>query len=176
MKVSDFDFELDDELIALHPATPRDASRLLVVEDTGALGDRQFADLADLLLPGDALVLNDTRVIPAALTALRLRDGGPGARISFNLNRRLAPDRWQAFARPAKKLKSGNRLRFGLQSGARVCESGVLEATVEDDPVDGQVVLQFDLAGPDLDIAIANLGEMPLPPYIASKRDRKSVV
>ncbi|VAW12563.1 S-adenosylmethionine:tRNA ribosyltransferase-isomerase [hydrothermal vent metagenome] len=170
MKVAAFDFDLADELIALHPAAPRDASRLLVVPGSGILEDRRTSDLADHLRPGDALVLNDTRVIPAALEGVRLREGAPGARVAFNLNRRLAPDRWQAFARPAKRLRAGDTVRFGRRGEGQVCGPSGLEARVESDPEGGEVILRFETSGPDLDQGLADLGDMPLPPYIASRR------
>jgi len=174
MKVAAFDFDLADELIALHPADPRDASRLLVVPGSGTLNDRHTRDLADLLRPGDALVLNDTRVIPAALAGVRLRAGAPdgaqGARVAFNLNRRLAPDRWQAFARPAKRLRAGDTVRFGAAGEGAVCGLSGLDAHVDSDPEGGEVILRFDITGADLDRGLAALGEMPLPPYIASRR------
>lgn len=170
MKVAEFDFDLADELIALHPAFPRDASRLLVVPGSGAVQDSHVRDLADLLRPGDALVLNDTRVIPAALEGVRTRAGASGARIAFNLNRRLAPDRWQVFARPAKRLSAGDTVIFGEAGEGAVCGRTGLVARVEADPVGGEVVLRFEFSGPDLDLGLAALGEMPLPPYIASRR------
>ena len=170
MKVAEFDFDLADELIALHPASPRDASRLLVVRKAGALEDRHARHLAELLAPGDALVLNDTRVIPAALTGVRIRDGAPGAGIAFNLNRRLAPDRWQVFARPAKRLRAGDTVRFDYAGEGAVCGLSGLDARVESDPKGGEVILRFEFAGPDLDQGLAAIGNMPLPPYIASRR------
>ena len=114
MKTELFDFELPEDRIALHPARERDGARLLVVRPDGhpALANHTVRDLADLLRPGDALVLNDTRVIPAALDGTRKR-GDNSARIALNLIKRLGPDRWRAFARPAKRLEPGDRLHFG---------------------------------------------------------------
>lgn len=174
MKVADFDFELPDDRIALAPAAPRDAAKLLHVRSDGQFGDHIVRDLANLLRPGDALVLNDTRVIPAALEGVRHRGDGPGARISVNLDRRLGPERWLALARPAKRLKVGDRLRFGESRGGEVCALGAIDATVVSDPDGGAVELRFDLSGPDLDLAIAGIGEVPLPPYIASRRPPES--
>jgi S-adenosylmethionine:tRNA ribosyltransferase-isomerase len=162
-----FDFELPDDRIALAPVSPRDAARLLVVRPGALLEDRMVRDLPDLLQPGDAMVFNDTRVIPAALDGHRLRDGN-WATISLNLHKRIDAARWLAFARPAKKLGVGDRLRFGHDN--TVCLMGKLEATVAAKGEAGEVEIAFDLAGPDLDAAIAAVGHMPLPPYIAAKR------
>jgi S-adenosylmethionine:tRNA ribosyltransferase-isomerase len=162
-----FDFELPDDRIALAPVSPRDAARLLVVRPGTLLEDRIVRDLPDLLQPGDAMVFNDTRVIPAALDGHRLRDGNR-ATISLNLHKRIDAARWLAFARPAKKLGVGDRLRFGHDNN--VCLIGNLEATVAARSEAGEVEIAFDLAGPDLDAAIAAVGHMPLPPYIAAKR------
>jgi S-adenosylmethionine:tRNA ribosyltransferase-isomerase len=169
VRVDDFDFDLPEQLIALRPASPRDAARLLVVDPLGQplLADRMIADLPDLLSPGDALVFNDTSVIPAELEGTRKRDGAV-AHISVNLIERLDEQRWQALARPAKRLKQGDRIVFG--EGGNACLVGTLNATVESRGQDGEVTLNFELSGPTLDQAIATLGSMPLPPYIASRR------
>jgi S-adenosylmethionine:tRNA ribosyltransferase-isomerase len=124
-------------------------------------------DLPDLLRPGDALVLNDTRVIRAALTGERVR-GENRAVVAFNLHRRLDESRWRAFARPAKRLAVGDRIRVGNEG--RVCLLGVLDATVAALGEAGEVELAFNLHGPYLDEAIEILGDPPLPPYIAGKR------
>ena len=168
MRVDLFDFELPDERIALRPAEPRDAARLLVVRPGAALEDRIVRDLPDLLRPGDALVFNDTRVIPAQLFGERVRDG-VAARIGVTLHMREAPDRWRAFLRPAKKIQPGDRILFG-EIVDRACLAAGLAATVTEKGEAGEVVLAFDLAGPALDEAIAAVGHIPLPPYIASKR------
>jgi S-adenosylmethionine:tRNA ribosyltransferase-isomerase len=164
-----FDFHLPESLIALRPVHPRDAARLLVVEPGAApeLADRVIADLPSLLNPGDALVLNDTRVIPAALKGIRTR-GEATAQIAVTLIERLDDHRWQALARPAKRLEPGDRIVFG--EGDNVCALGGLDATVEARGVDGEVTLSFDLSGPALHDAIETLGAMPLPSYIASRR------
>ena len=169
MRVDQFDFELPEKRIALHPASPRDSARLLVVRPDGApeLADAVVRDLPDLLRPGDALVFNDTRVIMAELSGVRSR-GGAEARVSVNLHARLDESRWLAFARPAKRLQAGDRIRFGARED--VCLLGVLDATVEARGEVGEVTLAFDVAGPALDQAIATVGQVPLPPYIASKR------
>jgi S-adenosylmethionine:tRNA ribosyltransferase-isomerase len=161
MRVSDFDFELPPERIALRPANPRDSSKLLMVRQQG-LEDHIFRELPDLLRAGDVLVFNNTRVIPAALSGHRIGRGGTMPKIAALLHMRLDGHRWKAFVKPAKKLEAGDRLRFG----------GVvmLEAAVEAKGEAGEVTLAFDLDGPALDEAIAAVGEMPLPPYIAGKR------
>ena len=172
MLTSDFDFDLPDDCIALRPAEPRDSARLLVVKD-GALDDRIIRDLPDFLQPGDALVFNDTRVIPARLSGVRQRIGPEGetltVEVEATLHHRDAPDVWSAFMKPGKRLKVGDRVRFGRQfDGA--CELGRLDATVEAKDEDGLITLRFDLTGPALDDAIRDVGVMPLPPYIAAKR------
>lgn len=177
MRTDLFDFELPEDRIALHPANPRDSARLLVVNPAiGRFLDRGVLDLPDLLQAGDALVFNDTRVIPAALEGVRPR-GPTAAKVAFNLIKRVGAGRWRAFARPAKRLEPGDLVRFGRMSasGAGVA----LDATVAAKFEGGEVELSFDLAGSALDEAIAAIGEMPLPPYIALKRppdetDRKS--
>lgn len=167
MRVSDFDFELPPERIALRPASPRDASKLLVVRQE-AFEDRIFRDLPDLLRAGDVLVFNNTRVIPASLSGHRIGRLGTTPKIEALLHLRLDGSRWKAFVKPAKKLERGDRVRFGRQGNT--CFIGELLATVVKKGEAGEVTLSFDLAGPSLDEAIALLGEMPLPPYIAGKR------
>lgn len=166
MRTDLFDFDLPDDCIALEPASPRDSARLLVV-DGEAIDDRAVRDLPGLLQPGDALVLNDTRVIRAALEGERTR-GGVTARISVNLHKRVDESRWRAFARPAKRLSVGDRIRFGHDG--RVCFLGTLDATVADIGGDGEIELSFSMHGAFLDEAIEALGNPPLPPYIAGKR------
>jgi S-adenosylmethionine:tRNA ribosyltransferase-isomerase len=176
MRTDLFDFELPEDRIALEPASPRDAARLLVVRppprrsrgEATRLEDRVVCDLPALLHPGDALVLNDTRVIRAALKGERLR-GEHRAQIAFNLHRRVDESRWRAFARPAKRLGLGDRVRFGNEG--RVCLLGHLDATVAEVGEAGEVELSFSLHGAYLDEAIDALGDPPLPPYIAGKRD-----
>jgi S-adenosylmethionine:tRNA ribosyltransferase-isomerase len=164
-----FDFDLPPERIALRPVHPRDAARLLVVRPDGVpqLEDRVFRDLVDLLAPGDALVFNDTKVLPAELHGVRLRDGVT-AGVAFTLVKRVDGARWRAFARPGKKLKMGDRVRFGEEG--RACLLGEVWATVEAKDEDGQVALAFDFSGPDLDSAIHAVGTIPLPPYISARR------
>lgn len=169
MRVDAFDFDLPQELIALRPANPRDSARLLVVEPgrEPQFADTSIADLPELLSPGDALVLNDTKVIPAELSGRRTRDG-TSAEISVTLTKRLDANRWEALARPAKRLKPGDRISFGKEDG--VCLLSSLVATVEARGPEGGVTLAFDFSAASLDEAIARLGAMPLPPYIASRR------
>jgi S-adenosylmethionine:tRNA ribosyltransferase-isomerase len=168
MKLSDFDFELPEDRIALRPAEPRDAARLLVVSDEG-LEDRHVRDLPGYLRAGDVMVFNDTRVIPARLNGVRTRQDSV-ARVEATLLRRLSPSRWTVFMKPGKRLKPGDRVSFG-ETQDRACLLGALDATVIDKAEDGgEITLGFDLMGPDLDAAIAERGMMPLPPYIAAKR------
>lgn len=158
MQLSDFDFELPEDRIALRPAEPRDSARLLLVRPGEALSDHVVRDLPGLLRAGDILVVNETRVIPARLKGRRLREGSDIA-VEATLHRRLSDRAWRAFMRPGKKIAAGDRLVFTD-----------LEASVSEKGRDGEFTLEFGCAGPDLDAAIARVGEMPLPPYIASKR------
>jgi S-adenosylmethionine:tRNA ribosyltransferase-isomerase len=171
MRVDLFDFELPEERIALRPASPRDAARMLVVRPGAEppFADRNVSELPELLQPGDALVLNDTKVIPARLWGLRTR-GEATARVEIMLHKREAAERWRAFARPAKRLAVGDRLRFGEDSESMACLLASLDAEVEAKGEGGEVVLRFAFTGHALDEAIARLGEMPLPPYIEGKR------
>lgn len=149
MKTADFDFDLPPDRIAQRPARPRDSARLLVVEEH-ALFDRTIRDLPGLLRPGDLMVFNDTRVIPALLEARR-----GAAKVSLNLHRRTGDDAWTAFARPAKKLKAGDRLDCGDGLEAEVLSRDA-----------GTVALRFSLGGAALAAALGRVGRMPLPPYI----------
>ena len=168
MRVDLFDFELPEERIALRPASPRDAARLLVVRPGGGLADRHVRDLPELLRPGDALVVNDTRVIPAELRGERHR-GDQSVTVQVTLYGREDDSRWRAFARPGKRLQPGDRIRFG-ETSDRACLAAGLDATVEEKGEAGDVLLAFDLSGPILDEAVAAIGHMPLPPYIAGRR------
>ncbi len=163
MRADLFDYDLPEERIALRPAAPRDSARLLVVREDGGLAHHVVRDLPDLLRAGDALVVNDTKVIQARFAARRpARDEtGGGANIEITLHKRIAPDRFLAFARPAKRLRPDDRVQ--LANG--------LEAAVAERGEGGEVQLRFDLAGAALDDAIARRGQMPLPPYIASRRE-----
>jgi S-adenosylmethionine:tRNA ribosyltransferase-isomerase len=169
MRTDLFDFDLPPERIALRPISPREAARLLVVRPGGApeLEDRGIRDLPDLLQPGDALVVNDTKVIPARLKGRRLGRGEPT--IEATLHRRIDGSRWRAFVRPAKRLTAGDIIRFGEEG--KVCFLGELDATVEEKGEGGEVTLAFAFDGAVLDQAIEERGDMPLPPYIASRRE-----
>ncbi len=159
MRVDAFDFQLPPERIAQRPASPRGSARLLHVG--GGLGDRRVGDLPDLLRPGDLLVFNDTRVIPARLFGMRGR-----ARVELTLHKADATGSWWAFARPARRLRVGDRVEFG----------DGFAATVIAKADGGQARLSFDHSGTDLITALEAHGRMPLPPYIrrgrADARDR----
>jgi S-adenosylmethionine:tRNA ribosyltransferase-isomerase len=163
MRVDEFDFDLPEERIALHPVEPRDAARLLVVGPDGGLADRVVTDLVEILRPGDVLVVNDTRVIPAELTGTRVR-GESRRKVAFNLHKRVDADTWLAFARPAKVLAKGDLLELG--KGRRR-----LNAEIAGRGERGEVRLKFELSGARLDEAIRANGAMPLPPYIEGKRE-----
>jgi S-adenosylmethionine:tRNA ribosyltransferase-isomerase len=157
VRLADFDFDLPAGAVAQHPARPRDAARLLHVGADG-LHDRIVRDLPDLLEPGDILVSNDTRVIPAQLSARRAHRGQEGAaRIGITLDRPLADGSWQALARNAKRLREGDLLAF---------EGAHLTATVVERRADGSVALAFDRAGEAFAAALAQAGALALPPYI----------
>jgi S-adenosylmethionine:tRNA ribosyltransferase-isomerase len=162
LTLDDFDFALPEDRIAVRPARPRDAARLLHVPETGAVEDRTVRDLPDLLRAGDVLVFNDTRVIPAALQALRpARDpAGRDVTVSLNLHRRVAAAHWRVFARPARRLSVGDTLVFADGGSARITQKAA----------GGEFELAFDRAGDVLDAWIERVGRMPLPPYIASRR------
>jgi S-adenosylmethionine:tRNA ribosyltransferase-isomerase len=168
MELSDFDFDLPADRIALRPAEPRDAARMLVAPARGPFADLKVHDLPGLLRPGDALVLNDTKVIPARLSGVRLREGA-ATPVEATLHRRLSPSRWSAFMKPGRRLKPGDLVRFGEPTD-RACLLTALDAHLAAKEEGGEVVLSFDLSGPDLDDAIAERGRMPLPPYIAARR------
>ncbi|PWE56437.1 tRNA preQ1(34) S-adenosylmethionine ribosyltransferase-isomerase QueA [Metarhizobium album] len=170
MRVDLFDFDLPEDNIALRPAEPRESARLLVVRPDAEpmLADHHVGDLPSFLRPGDALVFNDTKVIPAQLEGIRRREGAGGQQVSATLHMRVAPDRWKAFAKPGKRIKVGDRISFGHNGD--VCLLGTLDAAVEEKGEGGEVTLLFDLSGPALDEAIAIAGHIPLPPYIAAKR------
>jgi len=169
MRTDLFDFILPPERIALRPVSPRDAARLLVVRPGESLefADRGVRDLPDLLRPGDALVVNDTKVIPARLKGRRIGRGLEVA-IEATLHQRLDGARWRAFVKPAKRLSPGDVVRFGDEG--RVCFLGQLDAAVEAKGEGGEVTLAFAFDGPVLDQAVDERGTMPLPPYIAARR------
>ncbi len=162
LSLADFDFDLPPDRIALRPSAPRDASRLMVYRDgepdRAAFDDLTMRDLPGVLRPGDLLVVNDSRVVAARLKGVRDRDGAL-AGVEITLHQRLAPDRWAAFAKPARRLIAGDAIAFGS-----------LHARVESRGEAGEVFLAFDRCGSALDAAIEAEGSMPLPPYIAGKR------
>jgi S-adenosylmethionine:tRNA ribosyltransferase-isomerase len=168
MRTDLFDFELPPGRIALRPASPRDMARLLVVRGGGRLEDRTVRDLPALLDPGDQIVVNDTKVIPATLHGRRIGRAGTEPAIEATLHRRVDGSRWRAFVKPARKLVAGDVVRFGEEG--RVCFLGQLDATVEAKGEGGEVTLAFAFHGPVLDQAIDERGNMPLPPYIAARR------
>ena len=170
MRTDLFDFTLPEDRIALRPASPRGSSRLLVVRpgEANAFEDRSMGDLPDLLRSGDALVVNDTKVIAASLSGRRIGRGDGEPAIAATLTKRLDGSRWRALVRPAKRLAVGDVVRFG--SEGRVCFLEQLDATVEAKGEGGEVTLGFAFHGPVLDQALAERGDMPLPPYIAGRR------
>ncbi|MDE1972198.1 MAG: tRNA preQ1(34) S-adenosylmethionine ribosyltransferase-isomerase QueA [Hyphomicrobiales bacterium] len=170
MRTDLFDFDLPEDRIALRPASPRDAARLLVVRPAGspALEDRTIGDLPDLLRAGDALVVNDTKVIATSLHGRRIGRGEHEPAIVATLVKRLDGSRWNALVKPGKRLAVGDVVRFG--SEGRVCFLDQLDATVEAKADSGEVTLSFAFHGAVLDQALAERGDMPLPPYIAGRR------
>jgi S-adenosylmethionine:tRNA ribosyltransferase-isomerase len=182
MRTDEFDFALPEDRIALRPAVPRDAARLLVVRPGAPVEreDRAIGDLPSLLRSGDALVVNDTKVMPANLHGRRLGRGIGGVggvggdandrepAIAATLVKRLDGSRWRALVRPAKRLKPGDVVRFGAEG--RVCFLEQLDATVEAKGEGGEVTFAFAFYGAALDDALAERGDMPLPPYIGSRR------
>jgi S-adenosylmethionine:tRNA ribosyltransferase-isomerase len=156
MKLSDFDFDLPESLIATRPARPRTSARLLLAEGD-RISDRRVSDLTDILRPGDRLVLNNTKVLPARLFGTRQR-GEAVAKVEITILE-PRPTGWRALAKPLRKVNPGEVIRF----------SDRLSATVADKSDTG-LTLAFDLTGDDFDAALAEAGVMPLPPYIAAKR------
>ncbi|MBL8562141.1 MAG: tRNA preQ1(34) S-adenosylmethionine ribosyltransferase-isomerase QueA [Gemmobacter sp.] len=161
MQLSDFDFHLPEALIATRPAKPRSSARLLVAEGA-AIRDRRVTDLLEELRAGDRLVLNNTKVIPARLNGQRWRDSAQGrvaAKVEVTLLEPQASGTWRALAKPLRKVAQGEVIVFSDQLSARVV------AKTESD-----LALEFNLTGEDFDAALAQAGDMPLPPYIAAKR------
>ena len=157
MKLSDFDFDLPEDRIAVRPARPRSSARLLVATPS-RIEDRVVSELAQILRPGDRLVLNDTRVIPARLTGQRHRDAA-SARIEATLLEPQPDGTWASLLKPLKKIRDGETITFSSELSAVVEGRG-----------DGQARLRFNLEGDDFDAALNAVGAMPLPPYIAAKR------
>ena len=161
MKLSDFDFDLPEGLIATRPVKPRSSARLLLAEGD-RISDRRVSDLVEILCPGDRLVLNDTKVIPARLSGLRHRIGAEGetsARIEVTLLEPKADGSWTALLKPLKKIRDGEEIVFSPTLSATLVGRG-----------EGQGLLRFNLTGEDFDAALAEAGAMPLPPYIAALR------
>ncbi len=161
MKLSDFDFDLPEGLIATRPVKPRSSARLLLAEGD-RISDHRVSDLVEILCPGDRLVLNDTKVIPARLSGLRHRIGAEGetcARIEVTLLEPKADGSWTALLKPLKKIRDGEEIVFSPALSATLVGRG-----------EGQGLLRFNLTGEDFDAALAEAGAMPLPPYIAALR------
>jgi len=159
VRLSDFDYDLPKELIAQKPVEPRDASRLMVVDrSSGAISHRYFRDLPEYLRPGDALVVNETRVMPARLLGSRERTGGA---IEVLLLKRLGQDRWETLVKPGKKARPGERIVFG---------GGLLVGTVVGPTDYGGRVIDFSYEGV-FENLLERLGQMPLPPYIHEQLD-----
>ncbi len=162
MRVCDFDFDLPETCIALRPHVPREAAKLLVVQPSLPFNDKLISDLPQFLRAGDALVVNNTKVIRARLNGIRVR-GEHQAKIEVMLHQRVDACSWRAFIRPAKKLELGESIHFGQDNNgfsAQLTEKGEF----------GEVLIVFNQIGARLDTAIALHGELPLPPYIMSKR------
>lgn len=161
---TDFDFDLPETQIAQHPVSPRDSARLLHVPRLPRpIADRNVRDLPGLLLPGDLMVFNDTKVIPAQLTGARARPaqaGEPATKIEVTLHKRDGADQWHAFAKPGRRLKIGDEILFADD----------FSATVLDKTPEGEITLRFNTGGADLLAALHRHGEMPLPPYIRKLR------
>ncbi|MDJ0994280.1 MAG: tRNA preQ1(34) S-adenosylmethionine ribosyltransferase-isomerase QueA [Dinoroseobacter sp.] len=162
MTLADFDFSLPEELIATRPVSPRSSARLLVADGIAAIRDRHVTDLVDELRPGDRLVLNNTKVIPARLFGARTRDAGQGpvtAKVEVTLTEPAFKSGWWALAKPLRKVAEAERIVFSDNLSADVAEKTA-----------DRLRLEFNLIGEDFDDALAEAGAMPLPPYIAGKR------
>ena len=164
MRVSDFDFDLPDDRIALRPIEPRERARLLRV-DGAQLTDSHIGDIGSFLRAGDLLVVNDTRVLPVQLAGYRVRDDGE-VKVEATLIKSLEATRWQAFLKPGRKVRSGDRLRFESPSAPGV----VLDAVVADKGEDGVYTIELTCEPQQVVERLHAIGAMPLPPYIRSKR------
>ncbi len=173
MRVDLFDFELTEELIALRPAEPREAARLWVIPAQGEFLHQQVGDLPNWLKAGDVLVVNDTKVIPARLHGVRTR-GMAQARIDVTLHKRQEGACWWAFVRPAKKLNLGEMITFAAPALDHATLADPLQAEVAEKKPGGEILLRFNRTEADLMADLAQIGTMPLPPYIASKRHQDS--
>jgi S-adenosylmethionine:tRNA ribosyltransferase-isomerase len=166
MDISQFDYELPESLIAQTPLGDRSSSRLMTLNRrTGEIGHHEFRDLVRFLVPGDTLVLNNTRVIPARL--IGVKQGG-GATVELLLLKQLDPDRWEVLARPGRRLKRGARIDFGCGADGKP----LLCAEVEEELPDGARRVRFEYKGIFLEI-LDQLGQMPLPPYIKAALEDK---
>jgi len=170
LKTSDFDYELPAELIAQFPTEQRDAARLMVLDKTtGEISHRIFRDVTEYLRPGDVLVINDSKVIPARIYGKKIReDMTEGADCEFLLLRQRALDLWETIVRPGKRLKEGARVRFG---------GGLLDAVIEDVTEDGNRIVRFEYdrtSGKNLYSILDEIGKMPLPPYITKELEKNS--
>jgi S-adenosylmethionine:tRNA ribosyltransferase-isomerase len=170
MRTDLFDFALPEERIALRPVAPRDVAQLLVVRPhaPAQFEDWTLRDLPVFLRRGDAVVVNDTKVMPAALHGRRIGRGDREPAIEATLIKRIDGSRWRALVKPAKRLAQGDVVRFGAEG--RVCFLEQLDATVEDKDDAGEITLAFAFTDAVLDQALEERGDMPLPPYIASRR------
>ena len=170
LKTSDFDYDLPESLIAQHPTEKRDEARLMVLDkETGEITHRIFRDVKDFLRPGDVLVINDSKVIPARIYGKKIReDLSEGADCEFLLLRQRALDLWETIVRPGKRLKEGARVRFG---------NGLLEAVIREVTEDGNRIVQFEYdktSGKNLYSILDEIGRMPLPPYITEELKNNS--
>ena len=165
LKTSDFDYILPERLIAQHPSETRDGARLMVLDkETGAIEHRIFRDITEYLRPGDVLVINDSKVIPARIYGKKIReDGTEGADCEFLLLRQRSLDLWETIVRPGKRLKEGARVRFG---------GGLLDAVISDVTEEGNRIVRFEYdktSGRNLYSILDEIGRMPLPPYITEE-------
>ncbi|MBR6050142.1 MAG: tRNA preQ1(34) S-adenosylmethionine ribosyltransferase-isomerase QueA [Clostridia bacterium] len=164
LKTSDFNFDLPQELIAQHPTSERDAARLMVVHrKTGEIEHRIFRDITEYLRPGDVLVINDSKVIPARIYGQKIKDEGDGAQCEFVLLRQKELDVWDVIVRPGRRLKTGARVSFG---------DGILTAEIVDVTGDGDRIVRFEYdkaGGETLYSILDKIGKMPLPPYITEE-------
>lgn len=170
LKTSDFDYFLPEKLIAQHPSETRDGARLMVLDkETGEIEHRIFRDITEYLRPGDVLVVNDSKVIPARIYGKKIReDGTEGADCEFLLLRQRSLDLWETIVRPGKRLKEGARVRFG---------NGLLDAVISDVTEDGNRIVHFEYdktRGRNLYSILDEIGRMPLPPYITEELKNNS--
>jgi S-adenosylmethionine:tRNA ribosyltransferase-isomerase len=168
MHISTFDFDLPEQLIALRPMRPREAAKLLYLQADGSIKDQHIADLIDIFRSGDVLIVNDTRVLPVQLKGVRLREGLEAkseTSIEATLIKSLTPLQWQAFIKPGRRVKVGDKLVFS-RSGQRE----TLKAIVDHKDEDGLFTLSFNADEATMGQGLEAIGAMPLPPYIRAKR------